>query len=265
MNKLEAIVLLTTSREINNGQFLTFCNQFRNMKYCGLKLLIFINNSHYDPDFLLFLSEINIFSMLEIVHINILPADDIYIRDFTQLEIKPIFGGASGPNILFFESIKQCYKFNTVLVLETDCILTINCFTVCKNYISGMSDFLIAGSKYLGVHGDYNIDTVMFNHLNGVAFYRTSHPEFQNLMLDVQTFIKSEVKEGRSSGYDYAIYNFISNKISTNENRIYYKYLLSKLVVTTFIINCSMPSDKNMSLTEIKQHFPNHVILHKKS
>ena len=49
-NKLEAILLLTTSREIDNGQFAKFLCQFEGMSKTSLSLVINVNNYTHTTD-----------------------------------------------------------------------------------------------------------------------------------------------------------------------------------------------------------------------
>jgi len=264
MNVLEAVVLLTTSSEIKSGQVLKFCNQFQTMKYCGLKFIIITNNSDYDPELLLFLNNTRIFQSIEIYDIKIPKLEDIYIKDQkTYKTAWPRLGLTSGPNILFFEAIKHCFKFNTSLFLETDCRLKENCFTVCKNYISSSCDFLISGSKYLGDAAEWSPSVFLFHHLNGVAFYRTGSEELQNLIKNVENFIAVNVVNKRSLSYDVAIMAFIYESIEHNKlERTYYRTVDSKLIGNTFILNYSL--EGNTDTQEINKYFPNHVILHSK-
>jgi len=50
MNSLEAVVLITTSKEIKNGMFFKFCSQFRRMRKNNLDFVIFVNNEDYDEE-----------------------------------------------------------------------------------------------------------------------------------------------------------------------------------------------------------------------
>jgi len=264
MNKLEAIVLLTTSSEIRSGQFLSFCNQFLKMKYCGMPLNIVVNNSKFDGEMCAFLNEITIFSSIQIFDVDIPPADDIYIRE-TKYDGKiPRLGLSSGPNILFFEAMRMFEDVNTVLVLETDCILKPNCFEVCKTYVSSMCDFLVSGSKYIGRHVSWYPGDSLFHHLNGVAFYRTGSKEFQELLKRVEDFIAMKVKMRKQAlAYDVAIMTFIHENLQRDsQNKRYYTAIESKMLTNTFILNYSV--DHEIDWGEIDHHYPNHVILHSK-
>jgi hypothetical protein len=265
MNVLEAAVLLTTSAEVRSGQFFNFCNQFRSMKYCGLKFIIVINNSDFDPAAILFLNEIKIFQSIQVYDIDIPARDDIYVRGGQRYHTTewPRLGLSSGPNILFFQTIKLCAHLNTILILETDCILKHNCFDACINYVSGMCDFLISGSKYLGNATMWNTHDNIFHHLNGVAFYRTGNSELQNLIKDVESYMCYKVSERTSLSYDVCIMSYVHHRINNDiDLKNYYRSVEAKLTVNTFILNYSL--DSSIKREEIDKIFPNHVILHSK-
>jgi len=264
MNRLEAIVLLTTSSEIKSGQFLTFCKQFQSMKYCGLTLTIFVNNSEFEAESTAFLNEITIFSSIQIFDIDIPKKDDIYMRNARYTKDLPRLGIASGPNILFFEAMKMCYSFNTILVLETDCKLKDNCFEVCKKYVNSMPDFLISGSKYLGAKTRWKPSEDIFHHLNGVAFYQIGNPMLQKLLQNVENFIVHKLKQKLlSMSYDVAIMAFVHEYIGKNDSETdYYRRVESMLIGNTFILNYSVDSDITQDMVD--EWFPQHVILHSK-
>jgi len=270
MNSLEAIILLTTSDEINNGMFFNFCNQFRSMPKTNLDFIVFLNNSKYDESLVSsYLVNINNFKSIKIININISAVYDVYVKNFSEVknEIPPL-GLVSGPNTMFFSAIRYCYKFNTILLLETDCILKHNCFETAKTYIKYSSDFLIAGSKYLGTS---NINMTVSNlmsshnsHLNGVAFYNTGSEEFKKLIDKTEAFIYHKVQNRQYFvAYDMALTDCLLTGITAKEI-IVNRRTLSKFINTTFILNLSPMCDKDVSYEEIKSFYPNHIILHTK-
>jgi len=223
-----------------------------------------INNEDFDPSELLFLNEIKIFQSIQVYNIRVQKEEDIYIKDKTKYDKPwPRLGLTSGPNISFFETVKQCSSFNTILMVETDCILKPNCFTVCKNYVGSMCDFLISGSKYLGGSINWSPSEMLFHHLNGVAFYKTGSSEFQSLMINVERFIALSVTQKVSMSYDVAVMAFVYDAIEANRSESeYYKRVESKLISNTFILNYSVDSD--IKIDEIDSYFPSYVILHSK-
>jgi hypothetical protein len=263
MSCLEAVLLLTTSDEINDGRFFNFCNQFLSMKKNNLHFHIFINNSNYDEVVLLeYISKLIIFKSTNIHVLNISEDLDIYIRNGKSASKIPPLGLTSGPNIIFLKAIKYCFnKFDTVLVLETDCCLKQKCFEVSQRYIENMCDFLISGSRYVG-HEPATLLSTFNIHLNGVAFYKTGSHELRLLVQKMENYILSEVKK---NPYDIVSYDMaFTNCLVTDIHIVSARRTLSKLINNIFIINCSPSKDQNITQEEIDTIYPKHVIFHTK-
>jgi len=270
VNNLDAILLLTTSDEVNSNIFFKFCDQFLKMKKNNLRMEIFINNSNYDNVLMLnYLSKITIFKSIKLHDLNMVPEEDIYIKHGQTYSGKiPKYGLMNGPNYMFLNAIKYCfYKFNTVLLLETDCILKENCFRISSSYISNISDFLISGSRYIGnlVPYDKNMLSEHNIHLNGVAFYNTGSNDFHKLVKKMENFlIISVIKTPKNPvAYDMAFTGCLINS-DEQHDIIENRRILTKLINTTYIINCSPSFDKNITFEEINGIFPNHIIFHTK-
>jgi hypothetical protein len=263
-NKLDSIILLTTSAEINNGMFFKFCNQFFAMKKTNLTLEIFFNNYNFNELLLIeYISKINIFKKISLHNLDIPPELDIYIKDPNYKGTIPYLGLISGPNYMFFEAMKYCFKkFNVILLLETDCILKQTCFEISKHYIENISDFLISGSRYVGeINPKINVLSLFNLHLNGVAFYNTGSEEFMELLENIENYIKINViiNPKVAIPYDMAITSYLIENPSIKHRR-----LLSKLINTTYIINCSVNHDKKITMEEIDSIYPKHIIFHTK-
>jgi hypothetical protein len=269
-NYLETVLMLITSKEINNGEFYNFIKQFHTMKYNGLKLCIFINNSDYDEDiFNQKIKLINIFSLIDITILNIKKEDDIYIASSNKEvpSIIPELGLISGPNIMFFNSIKYCYKYKSVLLLESDCILKVDCFEKIKKYIMSLSDYVISGTRYVGnIAGNKDLYNTINIHFNGVAIYNTSSNDLKYLIDKTESYIKHNVKFNKMYylAYDVSLTSVLYDTHSNDNEFIYHRRILSKFINNTFIINCSPSLDKDIKVEQINRIYPNHVILHKK-
>jgi hypothetical protein len=262
-NNLDAIILLTTSKEIDNGQFIQFAKQFANFDKSSLKFLIFINNIKHTSDIFKMIKPLSkVFKSVEVIYVNIPTEDDIYKHSYTSSDKIPDLGFASGPNILFFSAMEHCKIYNTVLLLETDCKVKHNMVTTCIKYVKNLGDFLISGARYDG-DGPCNGDNTLLLHLNGVGFYRTGHPEFHSLLQNVEQYIVTYVKQKPFLAYDYAITYYLINTL-TNTNARYAKTMMRKLIPTTLIVNCSPIVDKDIHIDQVNEWFPNHVILHQK-
>jgi hypothetical protein len=223
-NKLEAVLLLTTSREIDNGQFEKFLVQFEDMSKTSLSLVINVNNYTHTTDIESLINKYTrIFKSVEVNYLNIPKEHDLYIIG-GQIERKylPELGTCAGPNILFLESIRYCVKYDTILLLETDCILKKECFDKAERFINNCGDFLICGARYDGTYYRNFLDRPAFlNHINGVAFYKTCSPEFQNLINKVELFIIDFVKtRTQFFPYDLAImtYFYDSERLLDHNN-----------------------------------------------
>jgi len=263
-NKLEAVLLPVTSHEIDSGRFESFITQFADMKYSGIDLVICINNDDHTTPLFKFMNILSsVFESIHIVYANIPIEDDIYTLDRTLYEIAPKYGLISGPNLLFLFSIRNCVHYNTVLLLETDCLLKKNWKDVCSNYLKYCGDFLISGAGY---NGDTYLDakSTDFNHTNGVAFYKTSHPDFTKLMNAVEEYIIDTVPDDPVLAYDIAISRALYSKMSDTAVYKDWKDIFRKIIKNTLILNCSLTSDKSITVSECDRNFPSHVILHKK-
>jgi len=256
MCKLEAIVVCTTSKEIDNKQFERFFLQLKYEPRNKVDIIIFTNNNKYSKKNILFLVEMSQFSSIKFINVNIAPEDDVYqFKPNNQNTYIPYLGYLSGPNIMFFKIMDWCKKYDTVLLLETDCIIRNNMIQLCKIYVDSLDDFIISGSYY---HGKILLDKSIRFHLNGVAFYRTGSHEFQELIRNVKLFMEDRVKNDMLFiAYDTAIYEYITI-LENNE-------LKKKYIANHIIVNLSPREDASTSMTAIANAFPRYVILHKKS
>jgi hypothetical protein len=265
-NKLEAILLLTTSREIDNGQFAKFLCQFEGMSKTSLSFVINVNNYTHTTDIESLINQYtSIFKYVEVNYLNIPKEHDLYIvGGQIDKKILPELGTCSGPNILFLESIRYCSKFDTILLLETDCILKKECFCKAEKFINNYGDFLICGARYDGTYFKNFIDRpALLHHINGVAFYKTCSPEFQGLINKVELFIIEQVRTKiQFFPYDVAIstYFYESDRLLDHNNKVMFR----KINTTTLIINLSPRTDSYLTLEYVNGHYPNHIILHKK-
>jgi hypothetical protein len=269
-NKLESVAILTTSREINEGllsRLLT--NISKTTQPTDIELNIFTNNSKHTPVSLENVK--SIFRSVNIVNIDIRPEDDVYYKHDWDIHTKlPPYGRVSGPNILFLKSMEVCKKYNTTLVLETDCKLFPGWLEKGMNYAS-MEYFLISGSTYDGdfiaTNQDMTDYTLRF-HINGVAFYKTGSPVFQCMMSLLDPYIQYSVAQLDSSrGYDYHIFYMVMlfTLISpTPESQKFWKNVVRYIFKTSLIVNFAGDRDSHLDETEILSVHKQCVILHKK-
>lgn len=267
-NRLEAVVLLTTSKEINNGSFGKFIKNLIDVteQNSNLDFIMSVNNnSHTSIE--KELTELKLyFKHIYYYNINIHSNDDIYTLDG---KFKPIpkYGLASGPNILFIKTMRMLNKYNTVLTLETDCILYKNWLSTLINYTEYSGDFLISGSTYDGNERIGFSQVVGMNHINGVALYKTKSSVFQFLLNALAEHIPRFVENGTVfTAYDYCLMRIIISKLKTTFGKEYtfWNVVYRSITKNTFIINASLNVDKNIPEEVFLGRFPRCVILHKK-
>jgi hypothetical protein len=272
-NKLESIAIITTSHEINKGLLARLLkNISETTPPNDLDLNIFTNNSNHQP--VSFDDVKSIFKTVNLVNISISPDDDIYtdLETYKSRVRKPIplYGVVSGPNILFIKAMEICKKYNTTLLLETDCKVFPEWFAKSINYVS-TEYFLVSGSTYDGefiatLHtmSDY----CSRFHLNGVAFYKTGSPVFQCMMNLLDKYTRYMVESfDPNRGYDYIMtYMVIFYTINSPspESQLFWKNVMRYMFKTSLIVNFSPLRDTHFLEEDILGIHKQCVILHKK-
>ena len=244
-NVLEALVLPVTSREINDGRFDSFVAQLRPIKA----------SIQHEIETLR-----AIFKSVYLVYVNIAAVEDVYGQN---LKHTPKYGWASGPNLLFLAAMRHCEKFNTVLLVETDCIVKPTFLEDLSLFTSFSGGFLIAGTHYDG-HTYTSAHTLMFHHINGVALYNTGNPRFQNLMRQLDSYIIEQVKFTPFLAYDVAINQLILNRILDKQTHLEWKRIYKDIITTNYFVNMSTKDDKSITMDFVHKYYPNYLILHKK-
>lgn len=258
---MEAILILTTSKEIDGGTYAKFFKQscFKNL---NIPVVIVVNNNNHIADIVKITPK---FKCVEIIYLNISPADDVYKMDGKPANPMPKLGNISGPNILFFESIKYCSKFKYVLLIETDCIIMKDDFIEkFNNFVQHSGDFWIAGATYDG-KTFMDCTNTLFLHLNGVALYKTGCPNFQEYIYNVRKWIELKIHINPVLAYDVALTGFLFEKMGKQEFHNSNKHIYRKLIKTSLILNYSISSDKETDLNELTKLYPTVCIIHKKS
>ena len=265
-NSLECIAILVTQREIDKGLLSNLLMNIKNTTpRTDIILNIFTNNSYHEP---ILLDDItHIFKSVLITNLNIDPDADMYIKPPNTLPITPQLGYASGPNVMFMKAMNICNKYNTTLVLETDCKLYLGWFEKCKAYVSS-EYFLISGSTYDGDNLIPTSDRAMFFHLNGVAFYKTGSPILQFVFSELSRFIKYRVWEENLpySSYDFCLIDLIllGCDEGSETSRKFWKNIMRYMFKTSLIVNASCDHDKYTKEQVMLDSHVNCVILHKK-
>jgi hypothetical protein len=271
MSKRDVVVLGVARSAIG-----TFGGALADIEPCELTLVIMTNNANHRPiakDVELVIQK---FKAIDIVSADIAPSEDIYVlknppnpnknilfRKHIRTHV-PRYGNASGPNILFFSGMEYCRKFNTTLLLETDCIVKPTFVDKLSLFTKHSGGFLIAGTRYDGVLYS-SPNTMGFFHINGVALYKTGSDELKELLEALDDYIVDAVKRETFVAYDYAMTQMILNRILNETIHTKWKRLYKQIITTNYIVNMSTNEDKPISVENVNRLYPNHVILHKKS
>jgi hypothetical protein len=266
INNLEAIIILTTNNEINNGLLTRLLDNISNVtSSTNIDLNIFTNNSNHIP--VSFEKVNNLFKNVNLININISPEYDIYLKKVEYGDKIPPYGATSGPNILFLKAMDYCKKYNTVLVLETDCKVFPEWFEKSTNYVNS-EYFLISGSTYDGLATIPNHDISMHMHVNGVAFYKTGSSAFHYVMTMLDKYIIYLVSNGdKACAYDfcitYMIFSYLAGCDNAKELK-FWRFAFRYIFKTSLIVNVSPVSDKVINESELLDIHKNCVVLHKK-
>jgi len=274
LNKLEAVFICITLAEIESSKFDIFMENMTSTieEKVPLDCVLVLNKYYYTSIKDKLDTFVNLaskkFNSVDIINLNIHPNDDIYIQGSAQDNIKtiPKYGFTSGPNLMFLKSMYYASKYNTVLLLESDCTLSQNWALACINYVQYSGTFLVSGACYDGNMELSIDDKSMFLHINGVAFYKTGDPMFTNLLGHVDSYILKLVPEYGHVAYDLAITQMIFDMLSSDKsNYAFWRYMYRNITKNTLIINASTYIDKDTPLSTFYDKFPSCVILHKKT
>jgi hypothetical protein len=180
----------------------------------------------------------------------------------------PAYGTKSGPNLLFFKAIEACKKYNTTLLLETDCFFQKDWLTKIKNFVSHSNGFWISGAIYDGKVA-CKASSYMMTHINGgTALYATGNHNCQIFLRYAEQFMLKKIKEGMEGlAYDYCIKMFIDGNINNNshttENILLWKLVNRQYLPNKLIGNFSIESDRDLKIEDINKIY-NYYIIHKK-
>lgn len=262
-NVLECICLLTTSKEIKNHNYNKFIDQLTKTKNYSKKIdFKIIVNNFCKPE----TEKIESFFNIEIINLKLKPDEDIYK---TSIDGKmPKYGLKSGPNLSFFKAIDICKKYNTTLMLETDCILAEDWFERIDNYVNNSNGFLVSGAVYDG-NVLSNSGSLLCTHINGgSALYATGNEILQKLIESLKIFMEIQIKNKmRGLAYDCALKMMIdqnlNNMKSSLKTKETWKFVNRNYVSNKLIFNYCLPQDSSVDTNEIKTKY-NYAILHKK-
>ena len=269
-NKLECICILLTKNEIDNGAYEKFIDRLKNnttiKESTGIDFRI-INNKYINKSQLRIDTLKSIFKNVEIINLKLTPQEDLYIKEATpSLLYVPKHGIKSGPNLMFFKSIRKFKEYNTILMMETDCFVKKRWLSKIKNFVVHSNGFWISGATYDGVihckAGSY-----MMTHINGgTGLYATGDKNFQIFIDKAEEFIVNKIKNMPYLAYDCGIKMFIDeniDKATKIEDILLWKLINRQYLPNKLIGNFSVDKDECLKIEDIDRMF-NYYIIHKK-
>lgn len=274
VNTLDVICLLTTAQEIKTKRYSKFINHLLNKTYSNnitksLTFNIVLNTKVRSLPLLTKLRKI--FKQVNVINLNINKKEDIYSTDASKLKKMPKYGLKSGPNISFFRTLQYCYKkkYNTCLLLETDCILGDNWIDRIYHHTKYSNGFLISGAIYDG-EVFVKAGSAMMTHINGGSGLYAVNNEILHILCDlVSKFIMDQVSTQQSPGlaYDYAFKILIdyelNNSPAQSPKRNFWQFVNRNYTPNKLIFNYCVSSDINIDINAIITKY-NPAILHKK-
>jgi hypothetical protein len=269
-NKLECICILLTKNEIDNGSYEEFIDRLKQntttKEASGVDFRI-ITNKHINKNQLRVDVLKSIFKNIEIINLKLTPQEDLYIKEVMySLLFVPKYGTKSGPNLMFLKSIRECKKYNTILLMETDCFVKNKWLSKIKNFVVHSNGFWISGATYDGtVHcksGSY-----MMTHINGgTGLYATGNKNFQIFLDKAEEFIINKIKNMPYLAYDCGIKMFIDeniDKATKVEDILLWKLINRQYLPNKLIGNFSIDKDQYLKTEDIDR-MCNYYIIHKK-
>ena len=270
-NKLECVCILLTKNEVDNKSYEEFISRLKQTttvkEASGIDFII-ITNKHINKSQLKLDVLKNIFKNVEVINLKLSPEEDLYIKEIPPGPLYvPKHGIKSGPNLMFFKSIRKCKKYNTILLMETDCFVKKRWLNKIKNFVTHSNGFWISGATYDGtVHckaGSY-----MMTHINGgTGLYATGNKNFQIFINNAEEFIIDKIKNGIPYlAYDCGIKMFIDQNVDNAKKAddiLLWKLINRQYLPNKLIGNFSVDEDKCLKIEDIERMY-NYYIVHKK-
>jgi hypothetical protein len=265
---LECIALNTTTKEILSGRFETFMNRLLECTVPtdttrSITLYIILNNTLRIDVAKEWIPKLaHVFKSVDVISLDIAAIDDLYVMNPRKDETCGKYGFISGPYVMFSKTMYLCQRYNTTLLIETDCFLSENWVEKIYNYTKYVGGFWISGATYDGRTNFWG-NRIMFEHINGVALYATSNIDFISFLKKFEEYFVFIVTQNKFWGYDFAIRAMV-NYFLEDANCSYYWRIVNRNIITTqFIINSSSSVDNVSMEKEIKSAY-DYAILHKK-
>lgn len=269
-NELECICLLTTEKEINNGKYSNFINHLISTTKISpiskkIDFKIILNKGKHNRMIGL-ISLKKIFGNVEIINLNLSKKEDIYLDSIKDSETLPPYGLKSGPNHTFLKTISMHKQYNTILLLETDCLLGENWIDKLYHYTKYSNGFLISGATYDGLVFAKS-GSAMLNHINGgTGLYATGNKILQNTITFLSEFLIQQISYNMPGlAYDYALKLLIDHNINHTYNnskeREVWQFINRNYLPCKLIINCSTDTYNDIYVNNLQKKY-NYSILH---
>jgi hypothetical protein len=267
-NKLECVCInLSCKEQKEYEEFLERIKENTNINFSkNIDFLIVTNNKKIIPK----IDDLKkLFKNVNVISLDLPVEQDLYIRDVDEEKeyIKnnklPEYGFKSGPNIMFLKTMDLLKKYNTSLLLETDCYFGKDWLERLIQYSLHSNGFWISGSIYSGVVLTKS-NSINLNHINGVALYSTGNQLFQIFINYFDSFLRECVKLTPELPYDFAIKMMIDFGLNYGKNYNLWMFIKRNYLVNNHIFNFSTKEDKFLEEKEIHAVY-NYAILHKKN
>jgi hypothetical protein len=267
LNRLECVCLNMTHKERKEyDEFVARISESTDPEVSRrIDFMIVMNNDEFDPDTRV-LSRL--FKSVRKVSLKMSAEEDIYVRPggegkYLDKNTVPKYGLKSGPNLMFLKTMDLLKKYDTSLLIETDCYLGKDWLGALERYTLWSNGFWISGATYDG--GVFTkAGTANLCHLNGVALYATGHRGFQALIGNLDSFIVEYVSLMPHLAYDFAIKLMVDFGVDFGSDHGFWVFVNRNYVVNKHIFNFSSQDDKDLDEEEIRLMY-NYAVLHKKT
>lgn len=267
-NRLECICLLATGGELENGEFQEFIQRLKaSLLHCP-KNREHSSNIHFrvvvsaDGDLSGIQELDSFFNTVDVIRSAIPQEMDFYDKNRSNAHRATKYGLKSGPNYIFFETMRALGQFDTTMMLETDCHLGDDWLHRIVNFTENCGGFWISGSRYFGIR----TESSLWKHINGgTALYATGHEQFQNFMSFCDSISRKYFEFDPLLAYDCMICRIIFDHYEKDTSqRHIWRFILSRYIQNNLILDCSTEPDKFFDEEKIKG-FMNYAVLHKKN
>ncbi|WP_376093836.1 hypothetical protein ACE7GA_26310 [Roseomonas sp. CCTCC AB2023176] len=208
------------------------------------------------------------FAACDVLFLDLPPEKDLYVRK--AVHPPPPYGFKSGPNWMFYESLKALrYLGGFVFLMETDCQPLVPNWLVRVNAAAGRSgEAWIVGAHYSGIAP---LHWALCRHINGNALYNVGDAAFWTFMDGffwdwMHNYIRNH---DPSLAYDCAWETFLASPEMSDPGHPHWliaRDVLHRFRLSDFIINVGGAAEQAghfvWSPAQLRSRFPNALIVH---